>query len=124
MYAFADEARARVSVEARTLTSDNLGGQGATWSALCTVWAVVTPQGSSVDILSGVLPRETLSAEIWVRYRADVAAKGADSLRLSYKGRSGRVEGIAAFDENRTHIGTAFLRLSVVFDAPNRGENT
>ena len=120
MFSFSSDAKARVTLQKRTLIDDGYGGESATWTDLDTVWAVLNVQSGRTYQL-GDLPQSTQNATAWIRFHSQVEEANPENYRVVYKGRRAEVNSIAAFDAERTTFGRAYMRLTLIFDAPTRG---
>lgn len=90
----AGELRERITIQQKTITRDEFGGEVATWSTLATVWAkVVAMSGSeSISQAAGVM---TVAYQITLRARDDVDA----SMRVSYEGLTLEIQAVLDSDE-------------------------
>lgn len=91
--------RHRITVEARTDTPDDYGGESGAWAEVCTIWAKVTPNNGGEQFASGeVAEVGTLTVETW--YRTDINAK----CRILYGDRVLQIESVTNDEEQNRKL--------------------
>ena len=84
------ELRERVTIEEATRVDDGVGGASASWSALATVWASVTPLSGREGTAGGRVEAHQ-GYRITIRYRDDVTT----AMRAIWAGRTLNIRSLA-----------------------------
>lgn len=116
---FSAQANKRITIQPRTDTADNYGGQTVVWTTgNITAWAVIEPQ-SGREVFGQGQDQSRVDSKMTIRYQSSLKSTAvAGKYRVSFDGRIFTVLAIKNLDVDMKREGKAFQVLSCVENAP------
>lgn len=119
---FAGLANKRITIQPRTETADNYGGQTIVWTTSnISAWAIMEPQSGRETFAQGQ-DQSRVDMKITIRYQSTIKSTAvAGRYRVSFDGRIWTVLAIKNLDEDMKREGKAYQVLSCVENGPESG---
>lgn len=116
---FSGRANKRITIQPRTESGDNYGGQAVVWTTSnISVWAIIEPQSGRETFAQGQ-DQSRVDSKMTIRYQPSIKSTAvAGKYRVSFDGRVFTVLYIKNLDEDMKREGKAYQVLSCVENAP------
>lgn len=116
---FAAQANKRITIQPRTETADNYGGQTIVWTTSnISAWAIIEPQ-SGREVFGQGQDQSRVDSKMTIRYQPTIkSTAAAGRYRVSFDSRIFTVLAIKNLDDDMKREGKAFQVLSCVENAP------
>lgn len=116
---FSGRANKRITIQPRTETADNYGGQTIVWTTNnISSWAIIEPQ-SGREVFAQGQDQSRVDSKMTIRYQATLKSTAiAGKYRVSFDSRIFTVLAIKNLDEDMKREGKAFQVLLCVENAP------